>query len=375
MSFISKSKMAIALGASCVFSSSVALAEKTHYEFGIGVPYFNFESGFNLDDEAGLRGLVGMRTGRLQFELDIDSVSSKINGGPDMDIQQVYGNVLFFGKPIGKLDPYISAGWGQADFTSNDYDEETTVSNIGAGFKYYVADNFAVRPSVNVFFPTEFEDSYATFALTFSYLTGYSKKSAPAPVKAPVTKPGDADNDGIIDAEDQCQNTPAGVLVNGYGCPMDSDGDGVYDFQDKCASTPANVKVDGKGCPLTLEKTVEINLKVNFDSNSDVVKPQYFSEIKRVADFLSQYAGTNVVIEGHTDTMGAAAYNKALSQKRADAVAKVLVSRFNVSASRVTAIGYGEEQPIADESTREGLIANRRVVAKVSAKVETLQTN
>lgn len=377
MSLVNKSKSVFALSAVCMMSSSIALSDEPSYEFGLGIPYYNFESGFNLDDKVGLRGLVGLRTGRLQFELDLDTVSTDHDDGSEVDIQQIYGNILFFGELIGNLDPFISAGWGQADFTAGDYDEETTVANIGAGFKYYLGDKFAVRPSINYFFPTEFDDSYATVALTFSYLTGGGRatKTNAAPAAASPSKPSDADNDGIIDAQDRCPNTPAGVLVNGYGCPMDSDNDGIYDYQDKCANTQANIKVDDKGCPLKLEKTVEIELKVNFDSNSDIVKPEYYAEIRQVADFLSQYAGTNVVIEGHTDTMGASAYNKSLSQRRADAVANVLISRFQVKASRVTAMGYGEERPIADESTREGLIANRRVVAKVSATVETLKAN
>ncbi|MBX2857134.1 MAG: OmpA family protein [Cellvibrionaceae bacterium] len=377
MSLVYKSKGMLAFGAACMMSSPIALAEDKSYEFGLGIPYYNFDSGFDLDDEFGLRGLVGMRTGRLQFELDFDTVSTERTSEDDVDLQQVYGNVLVFGETIGNFDPFISAGWGQLDYTEGDYDEETTVSNIGAGFKYYLGDSFAVRPSINYFFPTEFDDNYATVAVTFSYFTGGRKvgKTHSASKAEPVSVPKDADNDGIIDSKDRCQNTPAGVLVNGYGCPMDSDNDGIYDYQDECANTPANIKVDDKGCPLKLEKTIEIELKVNFDSNSDIVKPQYYPEIQQVAEFLSQYAGTAVVIEGHTDTMGAASYNKSLSQKRADAVANVLTSRFNVESSRVTAVGYGEEQPIADESTRQGLIANRRVVAKVSTKVEALQAN
>jgi Outer membrane protein and related peptidoglycan-associated (lipo)proteins len=122
-----------------------------------------------------------------------------------------------------------------------------------------------------------------------------------------------------------------------------------------------------------LSETVSIDLNVNFDSNSDVVKPAYYGEIGRVAEFLQQYVGTSVVIEGHTDTSGSASYNKNLSQRRADSVAAVLVQQMGVSQARVSAMGYGEEQPIADESTATGREANRRVVAKVSAKVESME--
>ncbi len=62
--------------------------------------------------------------------------------------------------------------------------------------------------------------------------------------------PLDSDNDGVPDYLDKCPNTPAGVKVDRDGCPLDSDGDGVPDYLDKCANTPAGVKVDKNGCPL-----------------------------------------------------------------------------------------------------------------------------
>ena len=59
----------------------------------------------------------------------------------------------------------------------------------------------------------------------------------------------DSDGDGVFDDADRCPNTPAGVQVDGNGCPFDSDGDGVYDYLDKCPNTPKGVRVDGNGCP------------------------------------------------------------------------------------------------------------------------------
>jgi len=64
----------------------------------------------------------------------------------------------------------------------------------------------------------------------------------------------DADGDGVKDGDDQCPDTPEGVQVDLFGCPLDADGDGVPDYLDKCANTPANVKVDADGCPLDSDK-------------------------------------------------------------------------------------------------------------------------
>ena len=59
----------------------------------------------------------------------------------------------------------------------------------------------------------------------------------------------DSDKDGIIDTFDRCPETPAGVAVDAFGCPMDSDRDGVYDVDDKCPATPPGTTVDPSGCP------------------------------------------------------------------------------------------------------------------------------
>lgn len=60
----------------------------------------------------------------------------------------------------------------------------------------------------------------------------------------------DSDGDGIPDSRDMCPDTPPGVTVDEFGCPVDSDGDGVPDYLDKCPDTPRGAKVDKDGCPL-----------------------------------------------------------------------------------------------------------------------------
>ncbi|WP_156508655.1 OmpA family protein, partial [Oleiphilus sp. HI0132] len=67
-------------------------------------------------------------------------------------------------------------------------------------------------------------------------------------------------------------------------------------------------------------------------------------------------------------------YNKALSQRRADSVSKVLTDKFGLPAARVKSVGFGEEQPIADNATSEGRAANRRVVAVVESSIKKAAT-
>jgi OmpA-OmpF porin, OOP family len=175
----------------------------------------------------------------------------------------------------------------------------------------------------------------------------------------------DSDGDGVTDNLDQCPNTPLGVKVDRVGCPLDSDGDGVLDILDKCPNTPKGVKVDSSGCPLPIPEKVSITLLVEFDFDKVEVKPMYDGDIEKVANFLKAYPNTNVEMEGHTDSMGPDGYNMKLSRKRAESVKNYLVDNFSIDPARLTAVGYGETQPVATNDTKEGRQRNRRVVANI----------
>lgn len=354
-----------------VLLSSGAFGDRQGLDLGMGVSRFTFGDDIGLEDHNGFRAHLGYRFDNpWGLELSYNRTTTEFAfSTTDTDVTHWYADVLYHFNSGGNVEPYLALGYGIADADLVDGDSW----DVGLGLKFYVTDSFIIRPDVHYADVDEFTDSHMISSLNLSWLIGASK-SAPKKVVVPKTTPADSDNDGIANDMDQCPATPMGATVDSKGCPLDSDGDGVYDYQDKCPGTAARLKVDTTGCPVVLTDTVSINLKVNFDSNSDVVKPEYYSEIRNVADFLEQYANTGVVIEGHTDSSGAADYNKTLSQRRADAVAKILVEQMGVAASRVKSVGFGEERPIADESTREGKLANRRVVAEIATQVESMQT-
>ena len=83
----------------------------------------------------------------------------------------------------------------------------------------------------------------------------------------------------------------------------------------------------------------------------------------KVGDFLKKYPTTTAVIEGHTDNVGTPEHNMDLSQRRAESVVNYLVEKFGIDRSRLTAKGYGETRPVADNSTDEGKQKNRRIEA------------
>ena len=156
----------------------------------------------------------------------------------------------------------------------------------------------------------------------------------------------------------------------GQPAPIDSDQDGVTDNIDKCDGTDKAFKVDENGCPIMLTEAVSIKMNVQFPSNSAILSEDNFSEIQKVADFMKQFDQTTVTVEGYSDDRGRAAYNKSLSQRRADALRDTLVNHFKLDAQRVSAMGYGEESPIADNNTAAGRAENRRVVAVVKSSIQ-----
>ncbi|MDH4106178.1 MAG: OmpA family protein, partial [Gammaproteobacteria bacterium] len=135
----------------------------------------------------------------------------------------------------------------------------------------------------------------------------------------------------------------------------DDDADGVCNEADKCPGTPAGTKVDSVGCPL------EQTLKLLFDFDSAELRPESITELERVVKFMGDVPFAKALVEGHTDSVGADAYNMALSDRRAKAVFDYLSSR-GVDPARLSSVGKGETAPIADNKTAEGRQENRRVM-------------
>ena len=105
---------------------------------------------------------------------------------------------------------------------------------------------------------------------------------------------------------------------------------------------------------------------VLFEFNSDVVHPSAKKSLQQFVDYLLGPAGfKSLVIEGHTDSVGSDAYNQNLSERRARAVARILV-QMGLPVRKVKAVGYGESRPIADNGNYQGRAMNRRVEFQVS---------
>lgn len=100
---------------------------------------------------------------------------------------------------------------------------------------------------------------------------------------------------------------------------------------------------------------------IYFATGSDEIRPESSPTLKEIAAMLSEHPDLRLTIEGHTDNVGAAAANQALSEKRAAAVKALLVSSYGVSAERLSTRGLGATKPAAPNTTDEGRQQNRRV--------------
>jgi len=131
-------------------------------------------------------------------------------------------------------------------------------------------------------------------------------------------------------------------------------------------TTTTTVKPEAKPTPPPAPKVVEkiVLNGIQFDFNKAVIKPQYYPILDEGIALLQKNSDKEVVVEGYTCSMGTESYNKALSLRRAQSVKDYMVGK-GIADTRLSAEGYGEENPVADNATREGREANRRVEFKV----------
>ncbi len=179
----------------------------------------------------------------------------------------------------------------------------------------------------------------------------------------------DNDLDGIPDVSDKCPNEPEDM--DGYedqdGCPdPDNDKDTVPDVKDQCPNEPGSTTQEPLGCPVknalvvVTDCEVKITQQIHFEFNKDKIRPESFPVLDAVVDVLAKIPKITLEVQGHTDNKGAPAYNKDLSNRRAHSVMKYLIAH-GVTIERLTAVGYGMERPIVDNSSEQNRALNRRV--------------
>lgn len=321
----------------------------------------------------------------LNVELGFFGNTLRRNSDNGTDTQFGLGVDLLLPVVRGPISPFLLVGAGaireQLD-TSNDTDSINPYINAGGGLLVKLTDRFSARAEArwlvdfnNGSYPSNDQLGDARFGVGVQYAFGkpYVAPPPPAPVAVapppPPPPPADSDKDGVPDSRDKCPNTPAGVKVDADGCPLDTDGDGVPDYLDKCPGTPKGFKVDAEGCII---EQVVILRGVNFEYDKDQLTAEAKSILDSILPGLVAQPKLTLEIGGHTDSKGSDAYNKGLSQRRANSVKAYLAAK-GVAPERTAAVGFGESKPIADNATEAGRAENRRVEFNVLNKPLTVK--
>lgn len=278
---------------------------------------------FNLE----LRGFYqefGSKAGAGDWEL----------AGGSADIQYYFSR--------NKFAPYTVIGVGGMNTSVAGLNDSSFIGEAGAGFTYELHDNFLLRSDVRYRYNNNFDttfgrttDEFHDMTVNLGFVIPFGPKPTQAKFEVPVPEP-----------------TPAPAP----DCStLDSDDDGVNDCMDQCPATMRGSKVDNQGCPISLE------LKgVNFKYDSAELTANAMTILDAVADNLMAYPEKDdIEVRGHTSSEGSNSYNMRLSQRRSQSVVDYLLGKG--VTNRLTARGYGESQPVADNSTEDGRMRNRRV--------------
>lgn len=406
-------------------------------QFGLSVAY-NLNAYFNLalDLSKGSIGHHIPQTGGFRADLTQGNLQLRFK----------FNNGRMF-KEDARFQPYIFGGIGFAMFknqtsdTNNYVVEGTDLSrNLGAGFTVKLTQNIGLNFNTMLTSLTSdkrdgvslvFNDQYMIHSAGIVYNFGKAK---------------DTDGDGVTDANDKCPETPAGVKVDAYGCPLDTDKDGIADYQDDCPEVAGEKATKGcpdkdkdgvadkdddcpelaggvetngcpdtdgdgvadkddkcpdvkgtkamKGCPDTDGDSVpdneddcptEAGTKENrgcpdpkpipnpisqklldlakvdalFQTAEYVLRKNYKAHLDEIAKEMIADPSVKLKVAGHADSRGDKAFNMPLSENRAKAVKKYLISK-GISENRIITEFFGESVPKGDNSTVEGQAINRR---------------
>jgi OOP family OmpA-OmpF porin len=269
---------------------------------------------------------------------------------------------------------------GNANGTGTNKYVKSLIIPVGAGVKFRLSDVTAINlgytetfvdgdnfDGVNKGYPTKDKYGYGYAGLEF---TLGSKSKPSLEWVNPVALLYDELYDAALRQEvEALKGRVSNVESAVNDLKKDSDGDGVADQFDKCPGTPAGSVVDGSGCVIVFPKdtvaatptgTAYSNIQFEFDSS--VLRTSSYPVLDATSADLRS-SGKSVQVDGFASSEGTAAHNLSLSKDRANSVKTYLVNS-GVDAKKVKVKGYGETNPIADNSTEEGRVLNRRVQFK-----------
>ena len=179
------------------------------------------------------------------------------------------------------------------------------------------------------------------------------------PVVQQVAVPHQVCQDHVVSRP--ARTSGAGALIGGLA------GGAIGNYMDQQESE-LRAQLQGTGISVTrVGDRIILNMPSNitFNTDQDAVMPQFYPTLNSVAIVLRKFDRTLIDINGHTDSTGSQAYNQGLSERRAMSVAGYLNSQ-GVDPRRVSAVGFGPNQPVASNATPDGRAQNRRVEIQIS---------
>jgi len=350
-----------------------------------GIHMFNDDNELGQDDYAAAGSLenaaaFGVRVARAfadmvsaEGELAIVPSNMRIE---DVDVV-VFGwrvQGLYHPVKLDRFEPFALFGVGGSTAASSDldlFDNDTDlVVHAGLGLKVALGDNWGVRLDGRLALPpsSDSESVTADGEILLGLYKGFGPPAPPPPPAPPCppaqAAPDPADpRDGV---ETRAEKGPPPAPM-----PADGDGDGLMDDKDRCPKQPetANGFDDGDGCPdevpPEVKKLTGVISGIEFAQGTSVqLAPGSSAVLDEAVAMLKKYPTVRIEISGHTDSSGDGAQNRALSQKRADAVRDYLIQR-GIAAGRLDSKGYGSDFPIGNNATPEGKAQNRRVEFKL----------
>jgi OmpA-OmpF porin, OOP family len=334
---------------SVVFSYQVFAANR---DSGITMSLSGGGYTFDSREEINMAGIGMLRLGYdfskyfgLEIPLEMgasDMKRDKIYGktavadGADVNLLGYRLEGLIYLMPNSRFVPYLAVGAGDRNVdVEGAKPKDNFVADYGAGARIFVSEDWFIKADFRHLLVFNAFDGNPVNNLEYTLGLGCYLGDKPKP--APVAEVAPA----VVEPP-----KPAPVV------------------EPEPAPAPAPVAV-----PTVIEKEIKekgrATIDVKFKFNKADIVTEYDSELLTFADVLKKYPDLHVIIEGHTDNVGTAKYNKTLSQKRAENVKKYLVDKLGIDASRLKTIGYGFEKPIASNKTAEGRKKNRRVEAAV----------
>jgi len=415
-----------------------SFTNKDKVELGVdlGLPYIIGDHDANIGFGGGLHvrkaldhtfsiRIGGLYTSATNGDGDHKSETSIISGGGQFVATL---NNLRYDKPNRKVLFNALVGVGGMKATSdhdgaNVLDASLGYIDYGAGLAFRVSPKFNVGLEYTVMSPFggnsdlldgvesgKFRDNVHFPHVNLNFNLGGADRSEPlywvnpmvevgnaisALEARPIYDPTDTDADGIIDAIDDEDNSPAGARVNTRGVTLDSDSDKVPDYKDKEPYSPPGYTVDAMGVAQVpkpnwvteadVNRIVDAKLAnfkvpaagvtgwflpmVNFDLNNFTVRKGEYEKLYQVASVLKANPDVKLVVTGNADRSGEEAYNSMLSYNRAKAAIEFLVAQHGIARDRLILNYSGEGNAIID--TNAANYTNRRVEFRVAKAGDT----